>query len=579
LPAGNDQPVSLAWQTVPGAPDALLYPLIRKIDTTSSNSYLIATADALILIDPGGLPEQVESLAQVISECREENDRPVFVFLTHAHIDHFLGVQSVPAFAYHQTVVFAVQEAGAGALERGDGGITQADLLNQKVSPMTIALPLLTRDRAKMPGITGRLAFPGGAEVTITRNRTGDGPAALDRETIRFGQGPALEVYHTPGHSPDSITIRMGSLLFSGDLLFAANPGVAGQVGWSQESLIHSVYGIENLLAGGGIMAVCPGHGRVIAAADATRMLASVRSEAVALENIAELNSERAASTAAFAEDSMEQVNELFSIMAGRLYYVSYVMDELGESELAEETTALIRSETVDELMEAFRDFAAEHNKGDNVSIVLALKAGQVIAKLQRSFDSDVLSRIIDPSFVQRAGRLLSDYITTLRGFTPPSEIMVLDIRSLVEALVTGLSVPTCSDEDLLSSSDDDAAFVQILLSRIGTRPLLEEIEVMVNAEGSPLCGLADRDDFTDLLTYILEDLVGTMTGRISIALQQQGDEILLTLRGDVPEGGRSHQRRTTRFLQGLAERAGGSLAIHEEQGRLIFGIRVDAAP
>jgi len=314
-------------------------------------------------------------------------------------------------------------------------------------------------------------------------------------------------------------------------------------------------------------------------AADAARMFASVRNEAMALENIAELNSERATGTAAFAEDSMEQVNEIFSIIAGRLYYVSFVMDELGESELAEETSTLIRGETVDELMEAFRDFAAEHNKGDKVSMHLALKAGQVITKLHRSFDRDELSRIIDPSFVRRASRLLSDYIITLRGFTPPSEITVLDIRSLTKALVTGHSLPACSDEDLLSSSDDDAAFVQILLSRIGTRPLLEDIEVSVNAHGSPLYGLVDRDDFADLLTYILEDLVGTMTGRIAIDLQQQDEEILITLSGDVPEGSKFHQRRTTRFLQGLAERTGGSLAISEEQGRLKFAIRVDAAP
>jgi glyoxylase-like metal-dependent hydrolase (beta-lactamase superfamily II) len=578
LQAGNDQFATLSWHPVPGAPGAKIYPLIRKIDTISSNSYLITTQDAIILIDPGGLTHQAEELAIVIRECRAEKDRPVFVILTHAHIDHFLGVQSVPAFAYEKAIVFAVQETGADALERGDGGITQATLLDRPITPMTISLPLLTRDRALMPKIPGHIAFANGADICITRDRAGTGQDVIDRETLRFGPGPALEVYHTPGHSPDSICIRMGELLFCGDILFAANPGIAGLVGWSQEDLIRSLHAVGTLLDEGGIGMVFPGHGRVIPARDARRMFSAVRTDAVALENIAELNSNRAAETAAFAEDSMEQVNELFTIMAGRLYYVSYVADELGESDLAEKTSALIRSDTVDELLEAFRDYAEEHHRGGKVSMHLALKAGQVIGKLERSFDRDELARIIDPSFARRAARLLSDYTTVLRGFTPPSEITHCDIRSLVEALVTGLSVPSCSDEDILSSADDDEAFFQILLARIGARPLLEDIRISLNAEGSSLNGFVDRDDFIDLLTYIFEDLVGALADRIAIDLRQDGPDVILTISGGIPGGGLDYQRRTARFLRGLAERSGARLGIREDPGMHVYTIAVNAA-
>jgi len=201
-----------------------------------------------------------------------------------------------------------------------------------------------------------------------------------------------------------------------------------------------------------------------------------------------------------------------------------------------------------------------------------------VIGKLERSFDQDELSRIIDPGFVQRAARLLSEYTTVLRGFTPPSEITVCDTISLTKALVTGLSVPSCSDEDLLMSSDDDEMFSRILLTRIGTRPLLEDIIVEVNADDTAFFGLVDRDRFTDLLTYILEDLVGTMTSRISIGLGKCGKDIVITLSGDRSADGTSHQCRTTRFLQGLSERAGGRLAIHEDPAMLRFEITVSAA-
>lgn len=579
MPVGDDQLASLVWQPIPGADGATIYPLIRKIDTISSNTYLIATVDALILIDPGGLPDQVEAFSKIIRTCREERDRPVFVFLTHAHIDHFVGVQSVPAFAHAKAVIFAVQEAGARALEQGDGGITQGTLLNIPITPMNIALPLLTCNRSSCHGIPGHLAFPNSAEITITRDTSGDAPQTLDRETIRFGPGPELEVYHTPGHSPDSICIRMGSHLFCGDLLFAASPGIAGITGWSQESLVRSLDGIGSLISHGGIATVCPGHGRVIAAPDAIRMVDAVKKDALVLHDIAELNSERAAWAAEFAEDSMEQVNELFTVMAGRLFYVSYVMDELGESDLAEKTTSLMREDVVDELLSAFRDFAGEHHqRGEMVSMHLALKAGQVITKLQRSFAKDELARIIDPNLAGRASRLLSDYTTTLRGFTPPCEIAVCEIRSLTEALVTGLTVPACSDEDLLSSGDDEEAFTRILLSRIGTRPVLEDVEVVFRAKSPEFNALVDRDRLTDLLTYIIEDLVGTMTGRITIELTNHGENITLTLWGDIPNGGVSYEPRTARFLKGLAQRAGGSLAMRGDDHMQKFEIIVAAS-
>jgi glyoxylase-like metal-dependent hydrolase (beta-lactamase superfamily II) len=561
LPGGNESLISQVWQPVPGAPGAQIYPLIRKIDTISSNSYLIQTDDVILLIDPGGICEQSEQLAQVIEEIREGNERPVFVVLTHAHIDHFRGTQDVPAFAHPGTVVFAVQESGAAALERGDPKQTQAELLGLAISPVRVGLPLITDERAGSCDIPISLAFSNGATVTITRSQARSGLAS---EQIRFGEGPALEVYHTPGHSPDSSCLRMGGLLWIGDVLFAANPGIAGLCGWDQAALIRSLDGISALLAEGGIGFVLPGHGRVISAADAGRMCSAIRSDAQALENIAELNHERAKETAAFAEECMEQVNELFTIMAGRLYYVSYVMEELGEEDVAEEVSRLIRGDLIDELLEAFRSFAEEHHKGNAVSIHLALKAGQVIAKLERSFDGAELAHIIDPALARRAARLLSDYTTMLRGFCPPRELAECDLILHLKALVTGLSVPACSDDDLLSSADDDSAFTRLLLARIGMQPLLADIAFTFCGEETPVVAAVDHDDLTDLVTYILEDLVGTGADAITLQVTRDGNnaDIILTGTGctasDAPKTGRG-------FLGRLCDRAGGTLSCATE--------------
>jgi len=576
LPAGNDQLISHEWQPVPGAAGAAIYPLIRKIDTISSNSYIIQTPEMIVLIDPGGLTDQAEHVMRVIGECRSERDRPVFVILTHAHIDHFIGAQHLPVFAFPEIVVFAVQESGADALERGDGNLTQANLLGINQVPMKTGFRLLSRERSEFAGIPVSLAFSNGAEVTVIQDRIcADLEGGLVCERVTFGEGPGLELYHTPGHSPDSICIRIGELLFAGDILFAANPGIAGLCGWSQEALIHSLLVINEIISGGGIRMVCPGHGRIILAADAVRMLSLVRNDALALSNIAELNNERARETAEFAEDCMDEVNEIFTIMAGRLYYLSYVMDELGEPEIAEKMSAQFNGDAIDELLEAFKGFADEHHKRENESIHLALKAGQVIAKLDRAFKKDELASLIDPTMVQRAGRLLSDYTTMLRGFCPPSELCECNINGQVRSLITGLTVPLCSDDDMLDSADDDAAFVQMLLARVGARPLLEEIDLTLETGDLPVSAAVDRDLFLDLLTYILEELVGTGSRRIIISLEREEYEAHLSISGDSAEPSVPEKKKTWNFLTRLCERAGGTLAYAKENGMSRFVITV----
>jgi hypothetical protein len=302
-------------------------------------------------------------------------------------------------------------------------------------------------------------------------------------------------------------------------------------------------------------------------------MLSSVMTDAKVLSNIAELNRERAEQAAAFAEDCMEELNELFTIMAGRLYYVSWVMEELGESDTADRMSSLIAGDTIDELLEAFSAFAGEHHRGNNVSIHLALKAGQVMAKLERVFSRDDLTHIIDPTLVGRAARLLSDYTTMLRGFNPPGELSDSALFPLIGAIVTGLSVPACSDEELFSSADDDAVFLQVLLSRIGTRPLLEDVAFSIDAEESSALVAVDRDHFTDLVTYILEDLVGTGSDAVRIQVRREDLRAVIVISGNCTPSGPLPLQKNRSFLVGLCKRAGGTLTCTQDAGMRRFEI------
>lgn len=571
MPDGSAELVSASWQPLPGVTGAEIYPYIRKVDNISSNSYLIRTSDAILLIDPGGLVEQADMLARLIAESRETGHQPVYILLTHAHIDHFIGIQDIPAFAYEDTIVMMVHEAGAQALERGDRSLTAADLLDTELHPMTVGIPLSPHGY-RPDTHTAEIHPKNGGSIRIF-----PAPMLPCHERIMIGSSLPVDYCHTPGHSPDSICIRIGSLLFIGDILFAASPGVAGMAGWSQDALIRSLGDLEQLLSVTGVTMVCPGHGRLITPRDALAMTANVKKDARSLSGMATLTRERTVEAAIYAEDCMEQVNELFTIMAGRLHYVAFVLDELGEVGLAENTGTLMSSDTIDELLDAFRSFSEEHHQGRRLSIHLALKAGQVIGKLERTFRRSDLARIIDPSLIQRAERLLADYTTMFRGYTPPREITKIDIISLLDILVEGLTIPVCSDEDVLASADDNAAFTAILMARIGARPLLEDVEFCMGERPGHLAVLIDRILFTDLLTYLFEDLVGTgsHTIHLDVVTSDTSTDIVLAGSGTSDNQGTD---RIKRFLYGLAERAGCSLECERITDEIRYRIQINQA-
>ncbi len=77
-------------------------------------------------------------------------------------------------------------------------------------------------------------------------------------DKIRFG-GYALEVLHTPGHTPGGISLLIDKMIFVGDTLFCGSIGRTDLPGGSYEQLIHSIQ--TKLLSKGDDYLVCPGHG------------------------------------------------------------------------------------------------------------------------------------------------------------------------------------------------------------------------------------------------------------------------------------------------------------------------------
>jgi hypothetical protein len=105
-----------------------------------------------------------------------------------------------------------------------------------------------------------------------------------------------------------------------------------------------------------------------------------------------------------------------------------------------------------------------------------------------------------------------------------------------------------------------------MLLARIGTRPLLEDVEFTMQEICDPLAVAIDRDHFTDLLTYIMEDLVGTGSDTINLRVARNDPDVSVTIAGNVSSAEDDGGRKNLRFLSGLSLRAGGSLSCTRDE-------------
>ena len=147
LTHGSELLENQRWQPLPGDEHAQIFPYIRKVDTNSSNSYIISTPSQIILIDPGGLMEQMDLLATEIERIRTVNPRPVFIYLTHTHVDHFVVIQSHPFFNGPVRPIIAAHATGAASLETADTASTQADLFQIRLTPLHVPMQLFAPTR------------------------------------------------------------------------------------------------------------------------------------------------------------------------------------------------------------------------------------------------------------------------------------------------------------------------------------------------------------------------------------------------------------------------------------------------
>lgn len=179
-----------------------------------TNAYLLTGEDPSkgIIIDPGMNPG---ALIRAIKDMEIEA-----ILLTHAHFDHIGGVDEI-----------------------------------RKLKNCPVYLHALESDWLTHPKLNGSLMWPSVSEPMATDPAEYDLDEGQTLELI----GHSFRVYHTPGHSPGSVSFLCGGDLFSGDVLFRLGVGRTDLPGGRERDLIDSIRG--KLYQMKDEVTVYPGHG------------------------------------------------------------------------------------------------------------------------------------------------------------------------------------------------------------------------------------------------------------------------------------------------------------------------------
>lgn len=450
-------------------------------------------------------------------EVFQERSRPVIIYLTHCHYDHSLHVG-----AYRQTLKttsawIAAKDEGADYLIEGDRKVTAAELYGMPYPCVQPDIRLMTGQDRKRRAPRYICLSP---EVMLTL-RTEEVPTDLGksamRQVVSMGGGDFFEIYPTPGHSPDSICIRAGEILFIGDLLAAARPMIAGMSGWNRDDLIDTLEKVQWIISTMGVRFCYPGHGGLIPADKVSDILRQMHHSAHRLSAVSEMNEDRLFQITDFAQELIDEAEEVFSATAGRILYVAYQLERLEEDDAAHRCRESMHMDQIDACLMEFRDLCHSFDAGKMFRVEFAFDALRLVTKLKTLFDTRPLSAILPQPLLNRGTRLLLDFIGIAHGHRNPEEFIPTDFNALIEGIAQAWQSNPHLDESIVDLVDDYEKYLASLVLRIGHEPVSAQTKLYVfsPAENLPLATVAAArlfDMVMDLLQWIKRSSPASIT-------------------------------------------------------------------
>jgi glyoxylase-like metal-dependent hydrolase (beta-lactamase superfamily II) len=549
------------WQPIPGLTSGTLFPVLRRPDATCANAFLLQTSECLAVIDPGADPEQTARIRDVLDARLYEKPRPVLLLLTHCHRDHAWACADLLAADLPAWVLG--QETGMQALASGDSELTLAYLFNETAPRFSHLLPLLTKTDLANPGERS-LQLVDGPAFRLQTHRPSSGLATdPGDQTLALGDDVVLTITPTPGHSPDSVTYWVGDLCFPGDLLLAANPGVAGIPGWSADAWVNSLARVAQRSAERGLQWACVGHGPPLPAAVFRNLLTKLTDQPGLRQPVVRLDADRADYLKQYAVAALGEAAELLTVIAGRLQFIVFQLERLEEAAEAQRIARLLDDAAIDAVLTGFQQTVAAPEVA-RLTMALPLKGLQVIGKIQALFQEEALQGLIDPAWLHRVRFLINDYAHTLQGLPATALSVPVDVNPLIVSVLSALQRPRVPRQALFDTVEDPTAFARTLAARIGQPNRYQALAIHAGMDlGLPPVKL-DPAALEDALLSVVERLTVHSAGTLLIetALDATEENVLIRLTTDL---------RNLPDVLGVHRRARLELSLQRYGGRLRF--------
>jgi hypothetical protein len=254
-------------------------------------------------------------------------------------------------------------------------------------------------------------------------------------------------------------------------------------------------------------------------------------SDAASLKDLQEITPIWAKRISDYAQDLISELERIFTIIAGRLAYISHVLGELEEEAQAKELDCLLDTMYMDGLFVDFHAFARELHAGKKLDIEMVHKTGQVVGRLDKLFAKIKLESVLDQSLLDRAGRLLSDYAATYRGFRPPYIVSRVDINRLIEVVLEKL-LHNADEEGAIMQAESAEDFRLALKNRIAQVNIFEDVDLAFWPGPGKAFARMDQERFADILIDMLERFAGARIKKIEIATALNDEWLTVRITG-----------------------------------------------
>jgi hypothetical protein len=263
----------------------------------------------------------------------------------------------------------------------------------------------------------------------------------------------------------------------------------------------------------------------------AHKTLEVMYSDAASLKDLEEITPLWARRISDYAQDLISELERIFTIIAGRLAYISHVLGELEEETEAKDLDCLLDAKYMDELFVDFHAFARELHAGKKLDIEMVHKTGQVVGRLEKLFAKRKLESVLDQSLLDRAGRLLSDYAATYRGFRPPYYVSRVDVNRLIEVVLVKL-LHNPYEEEAIMQAESVEDFRLALKARIAHVNIFEDVNLSFLPGSDKAFARMDQERFADVLIDILERFAGARMREIEIATALNDEWLMVQITG-----------------------------------------------